>query len=134
MLTKTDTNEFSIYVQKILEVKDGDEYNRLKQIKQRASVVEFFNKVLPTREVIITWSEDGETFSTTATLNTHGYANLAPLPALPETFDDINGTLQPAQKHICFYSKPQMVPVLIDVDIVETILVVRAGIDELLAS
>ena len=133
MLTKVDTNEFVIYTQTLLEVKEGDEYNRLKKIKQRAKVIELFDRILPHKEMIISWKEDDGLFSVTATCNTHGFNNLAPLIEIPEEFDEVNGNKVPGQKHISFYARPSMVPVLIKVDDIEAIIVSRVGLEPLLA-
>ena len=132
MLNAFNSHEFYIYTQILREAKPGDEYTRLKVIKDRAKVAKFFNVVLPTREVILSWSENGEKFSTVATLDKTGYNNLAPLPEIPDEFDLINGRKAPAQKHIHFYSKPQMIPTIIELDSIENFIVRVEGIDELL--
>jgi hypothetical protein len=129
-LSRISTKDFSIFTQTIL-ANDG-EYNRLKIIKQRKIVVDFFNNVLPHKEIIISWSEDGKMLSTTATWHTEGYANLAPLPEIPENFDDINGDKQLAIKHVSFYTMPTMDPVLIEVDAIEHFIVTNVGLDDLL--
>ena len=132
MLKRLSTKDFSVFNQELLEVKEGDEYNRLKKIKQRATVVNFFNRVLPHKEIIVSWTEDSKLFSTTATWNTEGYNNLDQLPDPPVAWDDINGNQKPAQKHVVFYSAPSMEIVLLEIDHIENMVVTNVGLDDLL--
>lgn len=132
MLTQLNSNEFSVYTQTLKVAEPGDEYTRLKIIKERNKALHLLNSVLPTREMIISWKEDGVTFSTIATLNTTGFNNLPELPNIPESFDDINGTKVSGQKHVHFYARPEMTPVLIEIDSIDAMVVCKDGIDELI--
>jgi hypothetical protein len=132
MLKRLSTKDFSVFTQELSEIKDGDEYNRLKKIKQRATVVNFFNRVLPHKEVIVSWLEDSKPFSATAIWSTEGYNNLDQLPDPPVAWDEINGNQKPAQKHIVFYAAPSMEIILLEIDTIESIVVTNIGLDDLL--
>lgn len=131
MLTRVDTEEFTIYTQTVTE-HDNDEYMRLKWIRERNKLGEWFNKVLQDREVIVSWAEGKDMYSVTATLKTQGYNNLVPLPMLPTMVDEINGKFVDGITHVHFYARPEMMPVMLELDHVVNMIVRREGLDAIL--
>jgi hypothetical protein len=124
MINNIETRDFSIFTQKLLEVKD--EHSFLKNIRERNNIVTVLTAALADREVLITWDDNGKEFSAVASLVPTG--NNAPvLPAIPEEFDTINGKQVPAQKHIAFYIVPGETAELLHVDKITSFITRRDG-------
>lgn len=131
MLTRVNSEEFSIFTQTLRKVAKGDEYERLKTIDDRKKLLKLWLAAIKDREIIVTWAEGDGMYSVVAKSTPNG-DNAAPLPPIPLVHDKINDLLIPAQYHVNFYTVPESVPTLIELDMITNLIIRRPGLDDLL--